>query len=806
MMKSALTYTVLFILVLMFCSNSFAAEQKVVRVGAFNYYPGIFKDTDGQVKGFYVDALADIAKRENIRFEYVYGSWNESLERIKTGEVDVLTSVAFTAERAAYLDYGKTPLLTVWGELYTSLKSEIESIRDVQGKKIAVMKGDFNGKNFIDLAGKFNITCEFVEMRSFEDVFKAIADKTVDAGVVSSTFGVAKQKEYSLRSTGVVFNPFDIFFAVAKGKNSELIALLDKNLENWRHQEYSVFNQARQKWSYGSVGKMSIVPPWLKNSLVGLAVLVFIATFFIVILRRQVQKATAVILESKAVLLESESTLRNYIENSPAGIFIADENGHYLEVNPAACLMVGYSREELLGMTILDIVSPELVELNIQKFSQLKLTGCLKFELEFVHKNGSQGCLSLSAVKLSDIRCMGFATDITEAKKAVQEKAVLEAKLHQAQKMESVGRLAGGVAHDFNNMLGVIMGNADMALMEMNLSDSLFHELMEIRKAAERSADLTRQLLAFAKKQTVAPKILDLNETVESMLKMLQRLIGEDINLNWRPETNLWKVNIDPSQIDQILVNLCVNARDSIDNIGNITIEIKNISAFSSLSSYHADFEPGEYVCLTVSDDGCGMNKETQLQIFEPFFTTKGVGEGTGLGLATVYGAVKQNNGYINVYSESGLGSKFSIYLPRYVQIVEPVSEPAILELSLTGDETILLVEDEQAILRMVAKMLEMKGYTVLQANTPEEALQLAAENSGVIKLLITDVIMPEVNGRDLAKQLLVLYPQFKALFMSGYTADVIARRGVLDHGVSYIQKPFSLNELSIKVREVLDY
>ncbi len=805
-MKSAFFYTVIFILAIIFCSNSFAAEQRVVRVGAFNYYPGIFKDKDGQIKGFYVDALADIAKRENIRFEYVYGSWSEGLERIKSGEVDVLTSVAFTAERATYLDYGKTPLLTVWGELYTTLGSDIDSVLHVQGKKIAVMKGDFNGKYFMDLVGKFNIPCQFIEMPGFEDVFRAIVDKTVDAGVVNSTFGAAKQKEYSLRSTGVVFNPFDIFFAVGKGKNSELIALFDRNLENWRHQENSVFNQARQKWSHGAVGKMRIIPPWLKNSIIGLAVLVFIASFFIVMLQKQVKKATADILESKAVLRESESTLRNYIENSPAGIFVADENGHYLEINPAACLITGYSREELLGMTILDIVSPELVDLNIQKFSQLKLTGCLKFELEFVHKSGRSGCMLLSAVKLPDSRYMGFATDITEAKKAEQEKAVLEAQLQQAQKMESVGRLAGGVAHDFNNMLGVILGHADMALMGMDPSEPFYADFMEIRHAAERSADLTRQLLAFARKQTVSPRRLDLNEIVESMFKMLQRLIGEDISLIWKPEENLWKVNVDPSQIDQILANLCVNARDSIVNIGSITIETKNISAFTNLNSYHADFEPGEYVCLSVSDDGCGMDKNTQLQIFEPFFTTKGIGEGTGLGLSSVYGAVKQNNGYINVYSEPGLGSKFSIYLPRYMEIVEPVSDIALPELITTGHETILLVEDEESILRMAAKMLEIKGYTVLQANTPEEALQLAAENSEVIKLLITDVVMPEINGRDLAKQLLTLYPQFKALFMSGYTADVIARRGVLDHGVSYIQKPFSLNELSLKVREVLDH
>jgi two-component system, cell cycle sensor histidine kinase and response regulator CckA len=804
-MKSAFLYFIAFILVVIFCSNSFAAEHRVVRVGAFNYYPAIFKDTDGQIKGFYVDALDDIAKRENIAFEYVYGSWNEGLERIKSGEVDLLTSVAFTAERASYLDYGKTPLLTVWGELYTVPGSEVDNIRHVQGKRIAVMKGDFNGKYFYDLVGKFNISCEFVEMPEFEDVFKAIAAKTVDAGVVNSTFGVAKQNEYSLRSTGVVFNPFDIFFAVAKGKNSDLLSLLDRNLDSWRNQENSVFNQARQKWSYGNVGKVAVVPAWLRNSAVVLATLVFLSAFFIATLKNQVQKATADILESKAVLRESEATLRSYIENSPAGIFVADENGKYIEVNPAACLMTGYGREELLKMTLLDIVSPENVELNIQKFSQLKQTGCLKFEIEFLHKNGSQRWMMLSAVKLSDVRYMGFATDISETKKSEREKALLEMQLQQAQKLESVGRLAGGVAHDFNNMLGVIIGHADMALMGMPQSAPLYSDLIAIRSAAERSADLTRQLLAFARKQTIVPKVMDLNETVEGMLKMLQRLIGEDITLNWKPEENLWKITVDPSQVDQILANLCVNARDSIADTGSITIETKNVSAFEEFKSYHADFEPGEYVCLSVSDDGCGMDKDTQQHIFEPFFTTKGVGEGTGLGLATVYGAVKQNNGYVNVYSEPGVGTTFSIYFPRSLRDQESVQEQVATAIPLGGREMVLIVEDESAILRMTALMLEKQGYTVLQANSSEEAMVLAAEHAAEIRLLITDVIMPENNGRELSERLTRLYPGIRTIYMSGYTADLIARRGVIESNFAYIQKPFSARELAAKVREVLD-
>jgi len=395
--------------------------------------------------------------------------------------------------------------------------------------------------------------------------------------------------------------------------------------------------------------------------------------------------------------------------------------------------------------------------------------------------------------------------DITERRRNEEEKLNLENQLQQTQKMESIGRLAGGVAHDFNNMLGVIIGHASLALMETDQTHPLFANLEEIRKAAERSADLTRQLLAFARKQTIVPKVLDLNETVSGMFKMLQRLIGEHIQLVWQPAANLWPVKVDPSQIDQILANLCVNSRDSISDIGKISIETGNRIIDENYICHHSEAIPGEYVSLSVSDDGCGMDRETMLHIFEPFFTTKGVGEGTGLGLSTVFGAVKQNNGFINVYSEPGIGTTLTIYIPRYAGKAEHVQIEGTAEKDLCGQETILLVEDEPAILNMATLLLTKQGYSVIQANSAKEALRLAKERAGEIHLLMTDVVMPDMNGRDLAKSLQTFCPLLKCLFMSGYTADVIAQHGVLDEGVHFIQKPFSLPDLKAKVREVLD-
>jgi PAS domain S-box-containing protein len=399
-----------------------------------------------------------------------------------------------------------------------------------------------------------------------------------------------------------------------------------------------------------------------------------------------------------------------------------------------------------------------------------------------------------------------FATlqDITEIKQMDKEREHLKAQLFQAQKMESVGRLAGGVAHDYNNMLSVILGYTMMALEKTDPSDPLHADLKSVLNAAMCSADITRQLLAFARQQTISPKVIDLNHAIESMLKMLRRLIGEDIDLAWRPGVAVWPVKIDPSQVDQILANLCVNARDAIADVGKVTIETKNCSFDAAYCADHEDFVPGDFVLLAVSDDGAGIEPENLDKIFEPFYTTKGIGEGTGLGLATVYGIVKQNNGFINVYTEPGKGTTFKIYLSRHEGNTDLITVESTGEIPQGKGETVLLVEDNKAIREMSRRMLENLGYQVLEAGTPSEAMGLADAHSGGIHLLITDVVMPEMNGRDLSEQLHVLYPNLTTLFMSGYTADVIAHRGVLDEGVNFLQKPFSRKDLAVKVRKSL--
>jgi len=504
----------------------------------------------------------------------------------------------------------------------------------------------------------------------------------------------------------------------------------------------------------------------------------------------------------------SEDAFRNLILNAPIGIFIIQE-GCFKLVNPGVVEITGYTEQELIGREALAGVSPELAEMvrncGIDESGGGRTS---PFEFRITTRGGTTRWVMQTETPTlhnGQPATLGYFIDITELKRAAEERERLQAQLTQSQKMEAVGRLAGGVAHDFNNMLGVILGHTELALLHLEKDESLRASLENIQQAAQRSADLTRQLLAFARKQTITPKVLDINAIVEVTLKLLQRLIGEDIDLLWKPGHEVWPIRMDPAQIDQILVNLCVNSRDAITECGKIIIETGNTSFDEDYCARHEGFVVGDYVVLSVSDDGFGMDTETVSHIFEPFFTTKSLGKGTGLGLATVYGIVRQNNGFLNVYSEPGLGATFTIYLPRHVHhaaIETGLYRPNTAE---RGSETILLVEDEAMILDMTTAILKELGYTVLTAETPGEAIRLAMEHPGRIDLLMTDVVMPEMNGRDLAKNLLAINPNLNRLFMSGYTADVIAHHGVLDEGVHFIQKPFTMNDLSAKIREVLD-
>ena len=504
----------------------------------------------------------------------------------------------------------------------------------------------------------------------------------------------------------------------------------------------------------------------------------------------------------------SERQYRALFENSMDAILLASPDGKIVEANSAACEMFGRTEAEIVTLGREGLVAqsdPGLSTLLEERSVHGKAIG----EITFLRADGTSFPAEVSSalfeVGEGNIRTSVIIRDLTARRRLDLEREQLQNELLQAQKMESIGRLAGGVAHDFNNILTVILGHSEVILMDKVPGEPLYEEIEQIRIAARRSTDLTRRLLAFARRQTIAPRILDLNQVIAGMLSMIGRLIGEDIELSWRPGSSLWPISFDPVQIDQILTNLCVNARDAIERDGRILIETRNVTSFEPVGVTADRQMSGGLVMLTVTDNGSGMDTDTLNHMFEPFFTTKEPGEGTGLGTATVYGIIKQNHGFINVESKPGLGTTFRIYIPRHSSDVQTDTATGERVPEQGRGETVLLVEDEPDILIITRRMLERLGYRVLGAAGPEEALRLSAEHEGEIPILITDVIMPHMNGKDLSVELRKTRPGMKTLFVSGYTADVIARHGVLDEGVEFIEKPYAIEALAERTRELLD-
>ncbi len=502
-------------------------------------------------------------------------------------------------------------------------------------------------------------------------------------------------------------------------------------------------------------------------------------------------------------LRRSESNFRSLVMNAPYGICRCNAVGILQDANPAMVAMFGYaSADELLGRHLGSLYA------DAQQWFQTADYFHARREFndlttECVRKDGTPLVARISGRSIGDENQTNtfeiFMEDITETR-------TLEQQLRQAQKMEAIGRLAGGIAHDFNNILMVISGYSEFLLERVGFDPQLRGPAQEISNATQRATSLTRQLLAFSRKQMLAPKILDLNEVVTENLKMLTRMIGEDIDLVMVPGTTIGAIRADPGQIDQVIMNLAVNARDAMPQGGKLTIETTNVTLDETFARTHAPLEPGEYVMLAISDTGVGMDVDTQSRIFEPFFTTKGA-KGTGLGLSTVYGIVKQSGGYIFVDSQPQRGTSFRTYFPRVDVREESVAaqEAAGLPRPARGQETILLVEDEGNLRRLARQYLEKQGYRILEAEDGAAALQIVAGHEGTIDLLLTDVIMPGMNGRELAASINSGRPDIRVLYMSGYTENAIGHNGLLDAGINLLQKPFSLPALKDKVREVLD-
>jgi PAS domain S-box-containing protein len=505
-------------------------------------------------------------------------------------------------------------------------------------------------------------------------------------------------------------------------------------------------------------------------------------------------------------LRKAQRRLQGIIEATANGFWMLTDDGSFLDINSSGAKMLGYSRDEIVGLHISDVEAIETRDETLTRVAQVKANGHMRFETKHRRKDGSTIDVEVSTTYLpsEDGMFFAFISDISERKWAERERAELEDQLHQSQRMEAVGRLAGGVAHDFNNLLTVIGGYSDLLLGDVNQNDPMREDIEEILRATRSASALTAQLLAFSRRQIIAPRVLDLREKLLQSENMLQRLIGEDIHLRCTAEEDQWTVSFDPGQFDQILVNLVVNARDAMVDGGELTIESKNVALAEPARTILGPIPAGNYVMIEVRDTGCGMDTKDLNRIFEPFFTTKESGRGTGLGLSTVYGILKQNESFINVSSEPGRGTRFLVYVPRSAE--GSVHHAAVHSPNAQGGaETILLVEDQEGVRSLCERTLKRLGYNVLTAENGGDALLTCEQYEGKIDIVLTDVVMPKMSGVALAKRLELLQPGLRVLYMSGYTDDAIARHGIFEGDQKYLQKPFRPDELARKVREVLD-
>ena len=535
----------------------------------------------------------------------------------------------------------------------------------------------------------------------------------------------------------------------------------------------------------------------MNNAILGLVGMVLLFDMYTVYQHFQIQAV-------RKQLIEREELFRLITENAADMIAVVDGRGHRLYNSPSYEKILGYSQEELKGTTTEDQVHPEDREKVLKAAADARRTGVgTALEYRMRHKDGSWRVLESRA---STIFHGGQVEKLVIVNRDVTERKHLEEQFRQSQKMEAVGRLSGGVAHDFNNLLGVIIGYGEVVQEGTPADSPLRNCVDEMLKAGHRAAGLTRQLLAFSRQQVLDPRVLDLNAVVRDMENMLKRLIGEDIHLKATLDPKLVHIKADQGQIEQVILNLAVNARDAMPSGGELRLSTSNFYMDEEfVKRYPFPVLVGDYVLLTISDSGIGMDAATRARVFEPFFTTKEKGKGTGLGLSTVYGVVKQSGGYIEVVSEPGHGATFKIYLPKVEQAVEPQAAPTELPVSLHGNETILLVEDETSLRTLGRRLLELCGYCVLEAESGADALKICRQYQGVIDLLLTDVVMPGISGRVLADELLKERPETRVVFMSGYTGQTVGDHGVLAEGSFFLPKPFTREALARKVRTVLD-
>jgi len=769
------------------------AQSLPLRVGVYENKPLVFKDDEGHFSGIYIDILEYIAKKADWQLSYVEGSWQEGLERLSAGEIDILTAIAFSEDRNRIFDFTGNTLISNWAQVYVTEDSEIQSILNLRNKKVAVVRDDIYYQKIAELLNKFGISCNFIEVAEYADVFKSVHEGIADAGVLSRLFGQQYESEFELIKSNIVCCPTELRIAFPKSRMKNIINTIDDQLATLKKDRKSVYYSSLYTWIESPPQRE--FPPWLMNAMMITGVLIIMLTGGGIVLRQQVRARTR-------DLRASEEKFRAIFDNTTDGILVVDSaDRRFYTGNSAVCTMLGYTLEEILQLRVEDLHLSKDFPRVIEQFErQARKEIKLARDIPVVRKDGSVFYADINASPLiySGKDCLiGTFRDVTERKQ-------LEEQLLQAQKMEAVGQLAGGVAHDFNNILSAIINYCYLVKRRLDPDDPSVVEIDRVMSLADSASQITRGLLTFSRKQHYELVPVNLNHIIRDFESLMRKFIGEDIDAEVNLADSEPVIIADKAQIEQVLINLVTNARDAMSGGGSLDIST-GIELIDESTARNIGVEKaGNFAVLKVSDTGTGMDSNTVPRIFEPFFTTKETGKGTGLGMSIVYGIINQHKGGITVLSEPGKGTTFNIYLPEASRSAEQMKVETELPLRGHG-ETILFAEDETMVRESILNILEEYNYRVITASNGIEAIEKFRENQNAIGLVIFDIVMPKMNGKEALEHIRKITPDISAIFISGYSADDIHRKKALHGDAVYLSKPVMPDELLTKIREVLE-
>jgi len=829
--------SIIFSIVLLQQMPAPCSSPNKISVGVYQNYPQVFFENSQVVKGIYIDILDYIATRENWHYDYVPGTWSQCLERLNTGEIDLLVSIAYTEERSKLYDFTKETVLSNWGQIYTTTP-KIQSVLDLSNKKIAVVKDDISYIGLKEVLKRFDVPCDYIEVPEYMKVLECVDNHTSDAGAVSRIFGLMNESKFNIHKSPIIYNPIELKFASLKSEPQEIIEKIDSHLKDLKSNSDSIYYQSLNLW-LAELGQW-MFPNWLKY-LIGIsAALVFILGFGSFILKIQVKKRTTELhneirirkekenelkiyhenleslvkkrttelSETNARIQKSEERYRNILDSIEEGYIETDLDGMITFFNSPACRISGYNEKDLMGMDFRQFTRGDhydTFDKSLKSLIQSQKNITLS-EIDIPKRNGEKAYLnlSISTVNNHDSQITGYRAiirDISDEYKAEQIKSALEVRLQQTQRIKAIGTLAGGIAHDFNNLLMGIQGNVSLMLLNANKEKDHYKNLKNIEMCIESGANLARQLLGFARGGKYEVRPTNLNDIVKKTAMMFSRT-RKEISIEENYRNDLWLVDADQGQVEQVLMNIYINAWHAMPQGGTICLRTDNCNLDEN-DVKPFGLKPGRFVKVDIKDTGVGMSKEIQQRIFEPFFTTRELGRGTGLGLASAFGIIKNHSGGIYARSILGKGTTISFFLPESAgKGTRTLEMPEMIQI---GSETILLVDDEAMILNTGKAMLEELGYKVIIADGGKKAIDIYRDRHHEISLVILDVVMPFFSGADVYKELKSVHPDVKILFSSGYSMDDDQTGGLINAGNHFIQKPFSLHKLSITIRNILD-